>query len=349
MNRNTLCLTIGILLLVGCSRPPIEVPTGTFYGTLPCADCPGIRYELTLNDDGTYVERSEYLEKSVAVRVDSGTYEMEQDTVLRLGNSADEGMNRRAVTDGNLQMLDQSDAVIESDFAERYVLSPERPDDSPTETQSDVDFKATGNEPFWVLEINFDQRIRLKTLNGLELITPVPTATHPQENLTEWKASTKEGEIVVTVTREKCQDTMSGDTSDHQVRVRTTTGNTEAQTYSGCGRYSGNYRLNNRWLLSRLNESPTDAGAESPYLEFQLADNRISGFGGCNRFTGSVEVIESTLEFGALASTKMACPDLESEAAFLRVLSKQKLSFRLEERQLQLSNDSTTLVFRAAD
>ncbi len=63
-----LCLALGILLLMGCSRPPIEIPTGTFYGTLPCADCPGIRYELTLNDDGTYVEQTEYLEKSVTVR-----------------------------------------------------------------------------------------------------------------------------------------------------------------------------------------------------------------------------------------------------------------------------------------
>ncbi len=336
-------------MLGSCSRPLIEIPTGTFYGTLPCADCPGIRYELTLKGDNTYRERRQYVGKSTTVLVDSGTYMVEQDTVLRLGNPSDEGMNRWTVTNGTLRMLDQSGALIENDFAERYVLSPEKPDESSTKTQSNIDFKATGNEPFWVLEIDFTQKMRFKTLNGLELITPVPETTYPQENVIEWKAATKQGELLVTVTREKCQDTMSGDTSSYQVRMRATTGDTETQTYAGCGRYLVNYRLNNRWLLSSINEQPTNAGVESPHLEFQLADNRVSGFGGCNRFTGSIKLTDDTVEFGSLASTKMACPTLIDETAFLKSISERQLSFRLEEQQLILSNDSTTLMFRAAD
>src|SRR5262245_27619507 len=71
------------LLLASCSPSP-RVPSpqsppqagaqanvntpGVFTGTLPCADCPGIRTELTLNapaspggDQGTYTLRQTYL------------------------------------------------------------------------------------------------------------------------------------------------------------------------------------------------------------------------------------------------------------------------------------------------
>ncbi len=341
-------LALEILLLMGCSRPPVEVPTGTFYGTLPCADCPGIRYELTLNGNGTYVEQIEYLEKSVAVRVDSGTYEVQPDTVVQLLKPSGAGMNRWAVADGKLRMLDESGAAIESGFAQQYVLSPEKPDKLVAETQQKIDFKATGNEPSWSLEINFDQQMRFKDINGLELITPVPAATHPQENVTAWNATTEQGELLVTATREKCQDTMSGETSDYRVEVRVAVATADLTTYAGCGRYQGDYQLNGKWLLSRLNNQSVDQ-AEVPYVEFQLSENRVVGFGGCNRFSGSVELIGDSLKFGALASTNMACPTLDDEAAFLRALAKQKLSFRTKERQLRLYNDSTTLVFRAAD
>ncbi len=343
-------LTLEILLLMGCSRLPIEIPTGTFYGTLPCADCPGIRYALTLNDDGTYVEQTEYLEKSVAVRVDSGTYEVQPDTVVQLLKPSGEGMNRWAVADGKLRMLDASGAPIESGFAQQYVLSPEKPDEPSANSPREADFKATGNEPSWSLEIDFDQRMRFKDINGLNLITPVPAATYPQENVTAWNATTEQGELSVTVTREKCQDTMSGETSDYRVEVRAAVATTGATTYAGCGRYQGDYQLNGKWILSRLNNQSVDVDkAEVPYVEFQLSENRVVGFGGCNRFSGSVELIGDSLKFGSLASTKMACPTLDDEATFLRALAKQKLSFRIKKRQLRLYNDSTTLVFRAAD
>ena len=174
MNVRLLHLTTGLLLLVSCSRPPIEIPTCTFYGTLPCADCPGIRYALTLNDDGTYVKQVEYLEKSVAMRVDSGTYEVQPDAVVQLLRESGAGMDRWAVAGGKLRMLDASGGPIESEFAQQYVLSPEKPVELATKTQRAVDFEATGNEPFWSLEIDFDRQMHFKTLHELDLTTPVP-------------------------------------------------------------------------------------------------------------------------------------------------------------------------------
>ncbi len=125
-------------------------------------------------------------------------------------------MNRWAVADGKLRMLDASGAPIKSGFAQQYVISPEKPDEPSAKSPREVDFRATGNEPSWSLEIDFNQRMRFRDINGLNLITSVPAATYPQENVTAWNATTEQGELSVTVTREKCQDTMSGEIFDYR-------------------------------------------------------------------------------------------------------------------------------------
>src|SRR5690606_28974792 len=53
------------------SRNAVDWP-GTYQGTLLCADCPGIRYTLTLNDDDTYLLKTRYLEKGDSVFTESG-------------------------------------------------------------------------------------------------------------------------------------------------------------------------------------------------------------------------------------------------------------------------------------
>ncbi|KAA0968931.1 META domain-containing protein [Aureimonas fodinaquatilis] len=52
-------------------------------------------------------------------------------------------------------------------------------------------------------------------------------------------------------------------------------------------------------------------------------DGRATGSGGCNRFTGTVTVTETTIEFGPLAGTKMACPEavMNQENKFHNALS----------------------------
>lgn len=54
---------------------------GTYTGTLPCADCEGIKTEITLNTDNTYQKTSEYLGAEAAGTTDSenGTFEWNTD------------------------------------------------------------------------------------------------------------------------------------------------------------------------------------------------------------------------------------------------------------------------------
>src|SRR5690625_6503571 len=58
-------LVVIIPFVLGCS-PARQLPSDladTYYGFLPCADCPGIRYQLELNEDGKYRQIRDYVDR----------------------------------------------------------------------------------------------------------------------------------------------------------------------------------------------------------------------------------------------------------------------------------------------
>lgn len=91
------------------------------------------------------------------------------------------------------------------------------------------------------------------------------------------------------------------------------------------------------WQLSALGDQPlaTTDGQRPPHLTFSPDSNLASGYAGCNHFSGTYQYqAPDQLRFSNTASTLMACPDMETEAAFLRALQ-HTTTFRL--------TDSTTL------
>jgi putative lipoprotein len=66
------------------------------------------------------------------------------------------------------------------------------------------------------------------------------------------------------------------------------------------------------WRLFELDGSPALTSPDtirSPYLRFDEREMRVSGAGGCNRLSGPYTRSESSLRFGALVMTRMACAD----------------------------------------
>lgn len=49
-------------------------------------------------------------------------------------------------------------------------------------------------------------------------------------------------------------------------------------------------------------------------------DYRVTGFGGCNAFNGTWQMEEDQLVVGPLMSTKMSCPQMNTEQALLSAL-----------------------------
>jgi heat shock protein HslJ len=81
------------------------------------------------------------------------------------------------------------------------------------------------------------------------------------------------------------------------------------------------------------------------------ADNRVSGYAGCNGFNSTYAVDGSALSFAAIASTRRACVDAAltaQENAYLSAL-RDAQAFVLEDRRLTLEyGDGQRLVFRRA-
>lgn len=79
-----------------------------------------------------------------------------------------------------------------------------------------------------------------------------------------------------------------------------------------------------RWNLVEVDGTPAVAAAEErqAFIVFESRGPlRVSGSTGCNRFAGSYTRRGSSLSFGSIATTRMACPDgMAQEQAFEQAL-----------------------------
>lgn len=80
-------------------------------------------------------------------------------------------------------------------------------------------------------------------------------------------------------------------------------------------------------------------------LHLNLQEKTAAGFAGCNRFSGSFVLQRDTIIIGLLVSTKMACPDLQTEGIYLGSLSGQSHRLAVTGDTLRFSNKTSTLLF----
>ena len=77
------------------------------------------------------------------------------------------------------------------------------------------------------------------------------------------------------------------------------------------------------WKLAKMEAIPAAAvGKEADFftLEFNAADTMVAGRTNCNRFFGKYELKGKELELKNLGMTRMACPDMQYEDAFVKML-----------------------------
>ena len=89
---------------------------GSFSGTIPCADCPGIELTITLKGDGSYTSRNVYQERDTSFD-SSGTWTVEEaGKRIRLDPNSKDEQDRvfEVVSDDELRMLDIEGNPIES-------------------------------------------------------------------------------------------------------------------------------------------------------------------------------------------------------------------------------------------
>lgn len=99
------------------------------------------------------------------------------------------------------------------------------------------------------------------------------------------------------------------------------------------------------WVLQSLDGSP-------PSAEVTLSlspDGTVSGNSGCNRYTGKNNAELPQLALGPMASTRMACPDLELEATYINALSKATEAIEQDGELLVTGEDDIQMVFVPAE
>jgi len=106
------------------------------------------------------------------------------------------------------------------------------------------------------------------------------------------------------------------------------------------------------WKLAKMEAIPAkaiDAEADFFTLEFNAADTMVAGRTNCNRFFGKYELKGKELELKNLGMTRMACPDMQYEDAFVKMLDEVD-RFEIKGAELTLFDDHKALaVFKAVE
>lgn len=93
---------------------------GTYRGTIPAADCPGIELTLTLQADGRFEQTWNYLERE-GIFTERGPYKVEGN-LLTLRPDGDGVPLYYKVEENRLRKLDADRKPIEGELAPYYVL-----------------------------------------------------------------------------------------------------------------------------------------------------------------------------------------------------------------------------------
>lgn len=217
--------------LPGTTTTAAAVPAGAFQGLLPCADCPGIDYQVNLFPDSTFEAITSYQGRGNNIAsVSIGNWITDATGVILLTDKSD--TTRFRYEDHKLFMVDATGQKETGALASNYTLKSVEGGGNREHLQqkaaSGINFTANGNEPGWSLDIS-KKDIFFQTMNGDSLRVPLPAARPSLDTL---KVYTVPGKITVSIRNTICADDMSGYMRPNTVEVQV-----KETTYRGCGQY----------------------------------------------------------------------------------------------------------------
>jgi uncharacterized membrane protein/heat shock protein HslJ len=201
-----------------------------------------------------------------------------------------------------------------------------------TKASEGIDFYALGNEPFWSLDMDFENEFQFKNLDGLTIIVPAERGAKAMDaEVTRYRSVNDTHEIIIQAQRQDCSDTMSDNKFDYKVNIDYKKIKEKNYTkLSGCGNFVPDYRLNNIWAIENIdnkNLNEIEFMKGQPYIEIIMIENRISGHDGCNNIMGGFRYENGYIIIGNLAGTRMACPNLEISNQISKTLSNKKIAY----------------------
>lgn len=300
------------LLLAACQNQAEVTAPAVYQGVLPCADCQGQDWQLTLLDNKRYQLDIIYLGKDERIISHSGQYQWQGER-LQLDNNSQLKKHEQG-----LQLLDTQGNTIDSELNYRLQAL----DDAPiVEVSGYYRYYADGHI---FMRCNDDQ--------------PLPLQAN-QQRLTmerEYMAQSylpEEGRF--TRIRGQLKPKPEGEEGwPEQLYPLSYDGLSSARSCKAEALET------HGWQLSEL---AGQSIVSSATLHFDSNDGRSYGSDGCNRFTGGYHLRGQTLSFGTLASTRMACPDQgQQDHEFLTALG-QTRQYQLDNGRLVLTDGDNVL------
>jgi copper homeostasis protein (lipoprotein) len=277
----------------------------TYDGVIPCADCPGIRTTVTLFKNGMFILRRTYFKNvySPNSSYDLGSWSVDGNTlVLKSRTGAPQKFAIKGVD--KLTMLDINGNEIQSKL--NFTLSRSATVDALEDTMPIRGMYSYMADAATLTECSTGKKLPLvASMDGARIEAEyAKVRQQPEEPVLVSmlghfsKTRNQDSGLKEAITMDMFEKFLPGATCSAQ----------RAEAVGG-GSGSGSALEGTTWQVEKLLGNPVTLppGSRSPHLAF--ADGHVSGSTGCNRIAGAYTVNGNKLQFGRLASTKMACLD----------------------------------------
>lgn len=339
-------LWLCLLLLSGCQpqdetdsaidwRAAMDFPA-SFSGTLPCADCPGVNYQLNLFADQSFFLQTDYIDREQQRLYQLGRWQLhDQDTLVLLSDLQN---YRFAINDiQQLTLLNQQGQIIDSEH--NYQL------------HRDANFKAIypALKMQGLYQTNENGSFFSECLTGQRWpVLPEADYSVLEKRYVEMRQAPQQSLLISAKARLLPSDDKA--LENPPVGILKMTAFTGIWPGETCGRpgYKENL-LDTYWKLTRLQNQPVIVSDNQHEPSLTLAsghDPQISGSDGCNRIIGSYQLKANKLKFSKIASTMMACPSDTPIAQRYHGVLEQVQFWKIHGQYLELSDKDGKLLAR---
>lgn len=177
-------------------------------------------------------------------------------------------------------------------------------------------FKAQGNEPGWMVNVQKDKIEVLTNYGDNKIYTPRPEP-QPYKGGYKYHTETEAHIAIIDVHRKLCYDDMSG--RPYPAKVTLTL---DGKTYEGCGGDPKSLLTDVEWVVEDIAQKGI---IDSSRITINFDDEgRAHGLSSCNSYSAAYELTGESLTFKNPLGTLKACAPalMNQEQRFLQMLSK---------------------------
>jgi heat shock protein HslJ len=205
------------------------------------------------------------------------------------------------------------------------------------ETSHEFLFEANGENASWRLLANAEKMVFVAD-DGDSIHFVKPVYEHDEFNLAG-QASQDNQIIKVSLSPVGCIN------QNQNYQSYVTKVDWKGKQYIGCGEIHKDNLLHGKWVADEITgwSFPSENKQEQiPYIYFNPFTKSVTGFTGCNRFSGTFHQHDNQLSFGPLLSTKMFCTG--SAENFLMQALRDVNSFEMQHDVLTVKKDGNILI-----